>query len=148
MPHLVHADFGDLRPPPKIVGMLRVPLRRDLDAIVDQEWEDLLAPLRERHANLCDLVTRELGFHLAEDEDIEFWFPPDEADETAAAHLLVTLLRFHGVRNIDGLRAWVGADERDAADSLIKALDRRGLGEEAKQLRRFGLNLDGSIASA
>ena len=73
-----------------------------------------------------------------------------DAGEEAAAERLAGLLTERG--DLDGLRArtdageWLAAERLDVllADLLIK----QGRGEEAERLRRFGLNPDGSIASA
>ena len=72
-----------------------------------------------------------------------------DAGEEAAAERLAGLLTERG--DLDGLRARTDAGEWLAerldvllADLLIK----QGRGEEAERLRRFGLNPDGSIASA
>ena len=73
-----------------------------------------------------------------------------DAGEEAAAERLAGLLTERG--DLDGLRArtdageWLADEWLDVllADLLIK----QGRGEEAERLRRFGLNPDGSIASA
>ena len=49
--------------------------------------------------------------------------------------------------SVDELRARADAGDGDA-DLLAELLTRRGQGEEAERLRRFGLNPDGSIACA
>jgi hypothetical protein len=48
----------------------------------------------------------------------------------------------------DGLRARVDAGDWFAAERLPDLLAKQGRGEEALQVRRFGLNPDGSIAGA
>jgi hypothetical protein len=58
------------------------------------------------------------------------------------AELLARLLEERG--DLDGLRAQADAGYEVAARRLI----RQGRSEEAERLRRFGLNPDGSIASA
>ena len=53
--------------------------------------------------------------------------------------------------DLDGpqiLRARADAGDEQAAGQLPDLLIRQGRGEEAERLRRFGLNPDGSIASA
>jgi hypothetical protein len=50
--------------------------------------------------------------------------------------------------NVDELRAWANAGGERAAQQLLDVLIKQGRSEEAKQLRRFGLNPDGSIADA
>lgn len=52
------------------------------------------------------------------------------------------------VGDLDGLRALANAGDRDAALQLTDVLVRQGRGEEAEQLRLFGFNPDGLIASA
>jgi hypothetical protein len=49
--------------------------------------------------------------------------------------------------DLDRLRAQADAGDGDALE-LAGLLARRGQGEEAERLRRFGLNPDGSIACA
>ena len=63
-----------------------------------------------------------------------------------AAWQLADLLVERG--DLEGLRARIDAGDKHAAGSLAMLLIRNGRTEEAEQLRRFGLNLDGSIASA
>ena len=67
----------------------------------------------------------------------------DAGDEWAARGL-ARLLAECG--DLDQLRALVDAGDEDAAERLIEALTKQGHSEETKQLRRFGLNPDGSIA--
>ncbi len=69
-----------------------------------------------------------------------------DAGDRDAAERLVGLLAAAG--DLDGLRARVDAGDRDAAERLPDLLARQGRDEEAEQLRRFGLNPDGSIACA
>ena len=62
-----------------------------------------------------------------------------------ATRLLAEVLAERG--EWDELRAQVdAADGGSAAKPLIELLTRRGRGEEAERLRRFGFNPDGSIA--
>ena len=58
--------------------------------------------------------------------------------------MLAELLADRG--DLDGLRARVDAGDRPAAGRLLRLLTKRGRGEEAERLRRFGLHPDGSIA--
>ena len=62
------------------------------------------------------------------------------------AELLARLLEERG--DLDGLRAQADAGYEVAARRLARRLIRQGRSEEAERLRRFGLNPDGSIASA
>ena len=50
--------------------------------------------------------------------------------------------------DLDGLRARADNGDEAAASRLADLLIKQGRGEEAKRLRRFGLNPDGSIAYA
>jgi hypothetical protein len=69
-----------------------------------------------------------------------------DAGDGIAALLLAELLKERG--DLDGLRARADAGDEDAALLLAEALIRQGRGEDAEQLRQFGLNPDGSIACA
>ena len=69
-----------------------------------------------------------------------------EAGDGAAASRLAELLTERG--DLDGLRARVDAGDGAAASRLPGLLTKQGRGEEAEQLRRYGLNPDGSIAYA
>jgi hypothetical protein len=70
--------------------------------------------------------------------------------KTDAERQLARLLAERG--DLDGLRTMVDAGDGYAAgllpELLIELLIEQGRGEEAERLRLFGLNLDGSIASA
>jgi hypothetical protein len=74
-----------------------------------------------------------------------------DAGDGSAAHRLADVLAERGEldRAVQVLhaRATVG-DENTAAEQLPSLLIKQGRGEEAERLRRFGLNPDGSIASA
>ncbi len=69
-----------------------------------------------------------------------------DAGDGEAAWQLAKLLAKHG--DLDGLRARVDAGDSDAAWQLVGLLAEQGRREDAERLRRFGLNPDGSIASA
>jgi hypothetical protein len=69
-----------------------------------------------------------------------------DAGDKSAADRLADLLADRG--DLDGLRARVDAGDEYAAERLPGLLIERGQDEEAEQLRRFGLNPDGSIACA
>jgi len=62
-----------------------------------------------------------------------------------AARKLADLLAKHG--DLDALRARVSIGDEYAGTRLADQLAKQGRDEEAKQLRRFGLNLDGTINS-
>ena len=64
----------------------------------------------------------------------------------AVARLLADLLADRA--DLEGLRAGVVVGNAAAARRLAGLLIRQGKAEEAERLLRFGLNLDGSIASA
>jgi len=68
---------------------------------------------------------------------------PADADGYAARELAV-LLEQRG--DLEGLRGRADAGAGDVS-RLAELLARQGHDEEAKQLRRYGLNPDGSIAS-
>jgi hypothetical protein len=74
----------------------------------------------------------------------------DAGEEDTAGWPLANLLAERG--DLDGLRARTDAGDRYAAERLAGLLAdqliRQSRGEEVERLRRFGLNPDGSIASA
>lgn len=69
----------------------------------------------------------------------------DTGDGYAAERLADLLAERH---DADELRARADTCDEVASWRLADLLTEQGRGEEAEQLRRFGLNLDGSIASA
>jgi thioredoxin-like negative regulator of GroEL len=69
-----------------------------------------------------------------------------DAGDWQAAELLAELLVKR--RDLDGLNARIDAADEYAAERLTDLLINLGRGGEAEQLRRFGFDLDGSIASA
>ena len=69
-----------------------------------------------------------------------------DAGDSYAASRLAELLAERG--DLDGLRARADAGDSFAASRLAELLEGQGRSEEASQLRRFGLNPDGSIAHA
>ena len=87
-----------------------------------------LARLLEKRGNLDELRTRA------------------DAGDPFAAGRLAELLARRG--DLDELRARAEAGDPDAAGRLVDLLTEQGRAKEAERLRRFGLNPDGSIASA
>ena len=87
---------------------------------------------------LADLLT-ELG-------DLDGLRALADAGNVAAPGRLADLLSERG--DLDGLRARTDAGDEAAAWQLPSLLSKQGRSEEAEQLRRFGLNPDGSIACA
>jgi hypothetical protein len=69
-----------------------------------------------------------------------------DAGDVWAATRLARVLGDRG--DLDGLQARINAGDTWAANQLTELLLRQGRGEEADRLHRFGLNPDGSIASA
>ena len=95
-------------------------------------------------------AARRLAGLLAERGDVDGLRGRADAGDTGAAWRLAELLEkrgdLAGVERV--LRAQVDAGDTDAGERLAKFLTNHGRDEEAKQLRQFGLNPDGSIASA
>ena len=95
-------------------------------------------------------AARRLAELLTERGDLDGLRALAEAGDGVAAYVLVGLLAERG--DLDGLRALAEAGAQDTdrrlADLLADLLIKQGRGEEAERLRRFGLNLDGSIACA
>jgi hypothetical protein len=69
-----------------------------------------------------------------------------EVGDRDAAARLADLLAQRG--DVDGIRARAEVGDQDAAQMLVGLLIKQNQREEAERLRRFGLNPDGSIASA
>jgi hypothetical protein len=69
-----------------------------------------------------------------------------DAGDVFAALRLAELLAERG--DVEGLRARADSGDDDAAERLVRLLSKQARGDEAERLRRFGLNPDGSIASA
>ncbi len=93
-----------------------------------------------------DYAALRLADQLAERSDLEGLRARAIAGDKYAASYIPRLLaeRCH----LDELRAWADAGIEDAGMQLANLLTKQGRGEEAERLRRFGLNLDGSIACA
>jgi hypothetical protein len=83
---------------------------------------------------------------LAEHGDMDELRARADAGHMAAAYQLARLLAEHG--DIDELRDRANIGDDAAAEQLGRILVKQSRGEEAKRLRRFGLNPDGSIARA
>jgi hypothetical protein len=93
-----------------------------------------------------DRASRGLAQLLFERGDLDGLRARADAADQHAARELAGLLAGRG--DLDGLRARIDAGDEDAAWRLTELLIEHGRGEEAERLRRFGLNLDGSIACA
>ena len=92
------------------------------------------------------MAAEQLAALLADRGDLDGLRGPADAGDGGAAGRLAGLLADRG--DLDGLRARVDAGDGDAAERLAELLIKHGRDEEAERLRRFGLNLDGSIACA
>jgi hypothetical protein len=126
------ADAGDQDAARRLADLLAE--RGDLDGLRAR------ADAGERYAAglLADL--------LAERGDLDGLRARANAGDETAARRLTRLLAERG--DLDGLRARANAGDETAAWRLATLLIKQGRGEEAERLRRFGLNLDGSIACA
>jgi hypothetical protein len=130
------ADAGEWYAAPELAE--RLAARGDLD-----EAEQILrarADAGDRNA------ARALARLLAEGGDLDGLRALADAGNGYAAWALPGLLAEHG--DVNGLRALTDAGDGNAASKLPELLMKLGRYEEAEQLRRFGLNPDGSIASA
>ena len=97
----------------------------------------------DRTADTGDgFAAREVVGLLARRGDLDGLRARADAGDEIAAERLAGLLAQRG--DLDGLRARTG--DRYAAKRLAEVLTQQGRGEEAKRLRRFGLNPDGSVA--
>jgi hypothetical protein len=138
------ADAGDGDAAGRLADLLAK--RGDLDGAVQI--------LRPRADAGDGFAAGRLGELLAEHGDldgaVQILRAGADAGDGFVAWRLVELLAKHG--DLDGLRARADAGDDYAAgrlaDVLVDLLIKQGRGEEAKQLRRFGLNPDGSIARA
>jgi len=125
-------------------------------AVGDQQAAFQLARLLVRRGDLAELRARadagdekaaeQLAGLLAQRGDLDGLRARADDGDWHAARELVGLLAQRG--DLDGLRARVGAGDSHAAPPLVDLLIKQGRNEEAERLRRFGLNPDGSIASA
>jgi len=158
------ADAGD-RPAARRLAELLAELlaeRGDLDELRAQAdagnvWAaERLAGLLAERGDLDELraqadagngwAAERLAGLLAERGDLDGLRARVDAGDWPAAERLAGLLAERG--DLDGLRARVDAGDRHAAEPLVALMARQGRDEEAERLRRFGLNPDGSIASA
>ena len=107
-------------------------------------WEAFISHIRDPDdtARLADSADRRLLYRYA----IPLYRHAANAGDTYTAVRLADLLAQRG--DLDGLRARADAGDQDAGRWLPELLIKQGRGEEAKRLRRFGLNPDGSIACA
>jgi hypothetical protein len=108
-----------------------------------------LGELDELHAR-ADAGDRDAASELAEQlaarGELDELRGRADAGDGPAAQWLARLLAARG--DLDELRARTDAGDRFSSRTLPGVLEKRGHGEEAERLRRFGLNLDGSIAWA
>ncbi len=128
-------------------------LRAQADA-GDQDAAWRLSDLLAQRGDLDGLRTRAdagdqdaagwLARLLAERGDLDGLRTRADAGDRAAAGRLAHLLAQRG--DLDGLRAQAAAGSEYLVGQLADLLLEQGRGEEAERLRRFGLNLDGSIA--
>jgi hypothetical protein len=83
---------------------------------------------------------------LAERGDVNGLRTRADAGDRYAARRLAEVLAERG--DLDGLRARAAVGDGAASSQLVGLLIKQGRDEEAERLRRYGLNLDGSIARA
>ncbi len=120
------------------------------DGDADEKLAELLAErgdleaLRARAEAGDRTAAARLARLLAERGDLEALQARAEAGDGDAAWWLAELLARRG--DLEALRARAEAGDRHASVRLPKVLREQGRHEEAEQLRRFGLDLDGSIA--
>jgi predicted component of type VI protein secretion system len=126
------ADAGDSSAAWRLAGLLAA--RGDLDG------------LRARADAGDSSASSRLAGLLAARGDLDGLRARADAGDLFAALRLAELLAARD--DLDGLRARIDAGDEDAASRLAGLLSKQGRGEEAERLRRFGLNLDGSIARA
>ena len=130
------ADAGDGVAAEQLADLLAE--RGDLEE-AEQQWR--------ARADVGDGASAErLAELLAARGDLSGLRERADAGDTAAAWELARLLADR--EDLDGLLGRVAAGDTAAAEPLINLLTRQDRGEEAERLRRFGLNPDGSIASA
>jgi hypothetical protein len=132
----LRADTGDLRAAYRLAKLL-----------VER---GLIEELRARADNGDDSAAKLLPILLAKQGDIDGAIAllrarADTGNEFAAEQLIEFLAKHD---RIDELRIEVDAGTPTAAERLITSLARRGELDQAEQLRRWGLNPDGSIATA
>ena len=130
------ADAGDSPAAERLAGLLAD--RGDLDGLRDR------TDAGDRYA------AERLAGLLADRGDLDELRERADAGDSPAAERLAGLLADRG--DLDGLRDRTDAGDRYAAERLAGLLAdqliKQGHAEEAERLRRFGLNPDGSIASA
>jgi hypothetical protein len=156
------ADAGDREAARRLAG--RLSQAGDLDQLRaraqagDGEAAWRLAGLLEEHGDLDGTVqvlraladagdsaaAGQLAGLLSQAGDLDGLRALADAGDAYAAGWLANLLQHRG--DLDGLRARVDAGDMWAAERLLSLLINQGRREEAEQLRRFGLNPDGSIA--
>ena len=122
----------------------------------DEEAAMRLAGVLAEHGNLNRLRARadagneyaamQLAKVLAQRGDLNGLRARADAGDQQAAWQLAKVLAQRG--DLNGLRARADAGDQHAAGRLAGVLAEQGRREEAGRLRRFGLNVDGSIADA
>ena len=122
----------------------------------DGHAADWLAELLAKREDLDELRARadagddgaamRLAWLLAKRGDLDQLRGRADTGDGHAAGELARLLAERG--DLDQLRGRTDVGDRFAADWLPELLTKQGRSEEAARLRRFGLNPDGSIASA
>jgi hypothetical protein len=125
------ADSGDAHAAERLAGLLA--FRRELDELRAR------ADAGDGHAAYW------LAGLLADRGDLDELRARADAGDGYAAHKLAGLLADRG--DLDGLWARADAGDGGIAEWIAGLLIEQGRREEAEQLRRFGLNADGSIAS-
>jgi hypothetical protein len=120
------------------------PAGRQLASLLAQRGD--LDELRARADAGDGSAAMRLAMLLAQRGDLDELRARADAGDGPAAEQLVMLLAGRG--DLDGLRARIDVGDELAAGRLADLLIEQGRAEEAERLRRFGLNLDGSIACA
>ena len=154
------ADGGDRTAGEQLAKLLAK--QGDLDGlraradVGDKDAAEQLAKLLAKQGDLDGLRARadvgdkdaaeQLAKLLAKQGDLDGLRARADAGDRDAAERLAKLLAKRG--DLDGLRTQADAGNGHAARRLADLLIKQDRNEEAQQLRRFGLNPDGSIACA
>ena len=154
------ADGGDRTAAEQLAKLLAK--QGDLDGlraradVGDKDAAEQLAKLLAKQGDLDGLRARadvgdkdaaeQLAKLLAKQGDLDGLRARADVGDRDAAERLAKLLAKRG--DLDGLRTQANAGNGHAARRLADLLIKQDRNEEAQQLRRFGLNPDGSIACA